>query len=72
MNRTVAAEIAHCRIGFAKQLLLESDLKAHDIAERSGFTNMCHFSEAFLRMEGVRPSEFRQRHAGQNIKIPGI
>jgi LacI family transcriptional regulator len=62
LNRSIAAEIAHCRIQYAKKLLVESDAKAHEIAEQSGFNNIVNFSNVFLRVEGVRPSEYRRLH----------
>lgn len=61
IGRSAAQEIMHVRIEEAKRLLLETTLKAHEVAAQAGFSSMVHFSEAFLRVVGTRPSAFRQR-----------
>lgn len=40
----------------SKKLLLESDLKAPDLAEQCGFGDAVDFSKAFTRITGVRPN----------------
>lgn len=62
LGRSPAQEILTVRIERAKKLLLETQLKAHEIAVQSGFTDIVHFSKAFHRVTGSRPSHFRQRH----------
>jgi LacI family transcriptional regulator len=62
LDRTLSDEITRCRIERAKKLLLETRLKAHQIAERTGFSGIMHFSRAFLRITGTRPSFFRRQH----------
>lgn len=60
LGRTVAAEIRHCRIERARNLLLETNLKANQIAAQCGFSGIVHFSQAFTRIVGQRPSFFRR------------
>jgi len=61
LGRTPAQEILSLRIECAKKLLLETQLKAHEVAVQSGFKNIVHFSQAFHRTTGTRPSFFRRR-----------
>jgi LacI family transcriptional regulator len=71
LGRTLAGEILQCRVAHARKLLLETDLKAHQIANQSGFSGIVHFSEAFKRLAGQRPSHFRrrQRRARAPLKV---
>ncbi|HEY3761523.1 MAG TPA: DNA-binding transcriptional regulator [Verrucomicrobiae bacterium] len=64
LGRTPAQEILNIRINCAKKLLLETELKAHEVATMAGFTGIVHFSQAFHRATGIRPSYFRrQQHS---------
>jgi LacI family transcriptional regulator len=63
IGRSAAQEILHVRIEEAKRLLLETSLKAHEVAAQSGFSSIVHFSKAFHRVTGSRPSHFRRQHA---------
>ena len=64
LGQSPAHKILSVRVEHAKKLLLETDLKAHEIAEKTGFTSIVHFSQAFRRATGSRPSVFRrQSHA---------
>jgi LacI family transcriptional regulator len=67
LGRTIAAEIRHCRIEHSRKLLLETHLKAHQIAAQSGFSGIVHFSQAFTRAVGIRPSHFRRRGASSAL-----
>ena len=60
-GQSPAHKILSVRVEQAKKLLLESDLKAHEIAALTGFTNIVHFSQAFHRTTGSRPSVFRRQ-----------
>jgi LacI family transcriptional regulator len=62
LQRSINAEIMRCRIEHARDLLVKTDLKAHEIAERTGFGGMVQLSRAFLHETGVRPSCFREQH----------
>lgn len=56
-----AQQLLKVRVENAKKLLLKSDLKAHEIAAQTGFSSIVHFSQAFLRVVGERPSRFRSQ-----------
>lgn len=60
LGRSPAQEILALRINCAKKLLLETGLKAHEVAEQAGFKNIVNFSQAFYRVTGTRPSVFRR------------
>jgi len=60
LRQTPTQKILSVRVEHAKKLLLETDLKAHEIAVQTGFTGIVHFSQAFHRLTGSRPSRFRR------------
>ena len=62
LGRSVWYEITRVRVERAKVLLVESSLKAHQIAEQCGFAGIVAFSKVFLRLTGMRPSDFRKIH----------
>ncbi len=62
LGRSPTQEILNVRLNRAKNLLAETRLKAHEVAEQCGFSGIVHFSQAFQRAMGVRPSEFRRHH----------
>jgi len=49
------------RIQRAKRLLLTSDLKLEQIAERTGFSSICYFSRVFKQFEKVAPGQYRRQ-----------
>jgi LacI family transcriptional regulator len=60
LGRSVLYEISRVRIERAKTMLAESNLKAHQIADQCGFSGIVAFSKVFLRLTGMRPSDFRK------------
>jgi two-component system response regulator YesN len=48
------------RIRKATELLLNSDLKIHDIASDVGYSTQHYFSVIFKRLMGVSPAEYRK------------
>ena len=58
---TVNACIAQVRIGKAKELLRFSDKTVEAIGFDCGFTDPNYFARCFKKVEGVSPSEYRQR-----------
>ena len=58
---TVNACIAQVRIGKAKELLRFSDRSVEAISFDCGFTDPNYFARCFKKVEGVSPSEYRQR-----------
>lgn len=65
LHRSVGSEIARKRIEHAQKLLTETDHKAWQIAEMSGFSSMEHLSKAFTRIVGQPPSTYRRKHKPQ-------
>ena len=63
LGRSVWYEITRVRVDRAKVLLAESSLKAHQVAEQCGFAGIVAFSKVFLRLTGMRPSEFRKMNS---------
>jgi len=51
------------RIEKAKELLVHTDAKVYEIAQRVGFDNVKHFNRVFKEQEGITALEYRQRHA---------
>ena len=55
--------INHFRIQKAKQLMLENpDWSLFQIAEHVGFSSQHHFSNLFKKIEGITPSQFKEKH----------
>ncbi len=52
--------LSEMRVERAKELLLEPGLKVHEVAARTGFQDVAHFSKTFKRLCGCTPVEYRQ------------
>lgn len=50
------------RIEHAKKLLITSNNPIANISEQSGYKNQYYFSNAFKRMTGLSPNEWRKQH----------
>lgn len=62
MRRSIADEITRLRLERAKRRLVESNESLKSVAGASGFSNPTHFYRAFIRVEGLSPTEYRHRH----------
>lgn len=51
------------RIHRAKLLLIDSDRAIGDISATVGFRDPAYFSRVFLRLEGIRPVEYRENYS---------
>lgn len=51
------------RMEESRNLLLETDLRRYEVAERVGYESPEHFSKIFKRYYGISPSEFKQLQA---------
>lgn len=56
------------RIGKAKELLLNTNLKIYGIAETVGYKNASHFGKIFKEQVGVTPAEFKERFGTISVK----
>jgi len=54
--------IAKCRLNRAKHLLVETDLKMDEIAEKVGYWGRNSLIRAFRRYEGITPAKYRTLH----------
>jgi LacI family transcriptional regulator len=61
LGRSILDEIRRVHVERASQLLAQTDLPLHSVAERSGFTDAKRFSSVFRQVVGVTPSAYRQR-----------
>ncbi|MBQ8161116.1 MAG: response regulator [Clostridia bacterium] len=48
------------RVELAKQLLTDPTLRVHEVAERTGYADVAHFSKSFKKFTGYTPGEFRK------------
>ena len=51
------------RIARAKEMLSDSALRIHEIAEKTGFSDVAHFSRSFKKLTGCTPGEYRNHQA---------
>lgn len=56
-----------CRIRHAKELLKNSELRVHQIANAVGYGDVSYFIQIFKKKAGVTPSDYRAMH---NIEKP--
>lgn len=60
IGRTASDEIERVRMAEARRLVEDSDLPMADVAARTGFSCLSHFSHAFRRSFGQPPRRYRQ------------
>jgi LacI family transcriptional regulator len=61
MSRSIADEITRLRLDRAKRRLTAADEPLKKVASASGFSNPTHFYRAFVRVEGISPTEYRKQ-----------
>ena len=59
---TITDELSRMRIESAKKLLLDTDFRIYEIAEKSGINDPVYFTQLFRKHTGVNPKEFRRMH----------
>ena len=57
------------RIGEAQELLMHTDIQVAEIADRLGYSNVCHFNAMFKKNIGLPPGKFRESFRGRAAKI---
>ncbi|WP_462409409.1 response regulator transcription factor [Neobacillus sp. Marseille-QA0830] len=58
-GKNISDYITDLRVGKAKELLLHSSLKIHEIGEKVGFSTAGYFTRFFKKHVGVTPQEYR-------------
>ena len=53
------------RIEKAKEMLVETNLKIYEIAERVGYNNVEHFNRIFKKMTGVGPRQYAEMRCNE-------
>jgi len=61
LGRSIRAEIQRMRLGWAKQLLVETNLPVARVAEAAGFNSLSYLSRVFRREVGETLSQYRRR-----------
>lgn len=70
-GRSVLEEMTRCRLSRARRLLVETDLPIKTVAHLAGFSSEERMRVAFLQLEKVTPSGYRQsagRELGFNLR----
>lgn len=49
------------RVQRAKELLADPSMRVHEIAEKTGFSDVAHFSKLFKKLTGQTPGEYRSK-----------
>lgn len=62
MSDTPIMHLNKRRISHAKALLQDEKLSLSEIAKRSGYKNLSTFTEAFKRMMGMLPTEYKKKY----------
>jgi two-component system response regulator YesN len=57
--------LLHIRMEAAKEMLLTTDLKTFEIAEKVGYADPNYFSFSFKKQVGVSPKDYRNRTKGE-------
>lgn len=63
LNHSIAEEITRLRLERAKRRLVETDDSMNVVAENSGFSDANHFYKAFLRVEDISPTKYREERS---------
>lgn len=50
------------RVDRAKKLLAETELRIYEVCKLVGYSDVNHFNQIFERLEGMKPSEYRQKY----------
>jgi LacI family transcriptional regulator len=62
VGRAIADEITRMRLERAKRRMVETDAPMKDVAKESGFRTADHFYKVFARVEGMPPTQYREKH----------
>jgi len=66
MGMTVFEYLNQLKVELACKLLMDKDLSILEVCLDSGFNNLSHFNKQFKKINGLPPSEYRDRFKGLN------
>lgn len=66
-NTSPATYLRNKKLEKAENLLLNSDLRATEIAYSCGFTNVAHLSKSFKQKFGISPTQFKMDRSGKTL-----
>ncbi|MDF2935985.1 MAG: response regulator [Paenibacillaceae bacterium] len=61
-GQSLTEYVLEVKIGHARRLLEESNLKVGAVAEAIGYTHFSYFAKLFKKMTGLSPHEYRKKH----------
>lgn len=62
-GQNISDYIVEVRIEKSKEFLKNNKLKLHEIARNVGYNDSNYYAKAFKKMEGVTPSEYREKYS---------
>lgn len=63
--------LTRVRLRHARELLASSTLRIYEVAERTGYSNQHYFSNAFKKVIGVSPLEYRKQKSAAQLASEG-
>jgi len=66
MGMTVFEYLNQLKVELACKLLMDNDLSILEVCLDSGYNNLSHFNKQFRKINGIPPSEYRNRFKGLN------
>lgn len=60
---TLVEYLTHYRVAHAQRLLITTEARVTDIAHEAGFGSISRFNEAFSKLTGTTPREYRKSHS---------
>jgi len=64
-GQTFTEYLIYLRIGKAKEMLRQTDMKTSQIARETGYNDAHYFSYIFKKNTGMTPSEYRSQYQNQ-------
>ncbi|MBS2210999.1 AraC family transcriptional regulator [Carboxylicivirga mesophila] len=71
-TKTFNQYLTDVRIGYACELLMDSDLSVAQISALCGFNNQSFFNRQFKLLKDATPSEYQQRYKNMNEQIQKV
>lgn len=65
VGETFTGYLTDLRIGEAKKLMKETNLKVYEICDQIGYSNVEHFSRSFKKATGYSPNQYKKRYTAE-------